>query len=44
MSSCLFIGSFVDLEPESRARSYPKASIVSVQLETKSSEKESGRS
>lgn len=42
MSSCLFIGNFVDLEPESRARSYLEASIVSVQLETKSSEKEGG--
>lgn len=44
MSSCLFIGSFVDLEPESRARSYPKASIVSVKLEKKSSEKGGGGS
>jgi len=42
MSLGLYRDRFVVLEPGCRARSYLKASIVSVQLETRSSAKKEG--
>ena len=42
MSLSFYRDRFVGLEPGCRARSYLKASIVSVQLETRSSAKKEG--